>query len=228
MSSKSEIRLQDGEMTQDRKLHQILSQITPLPVAAIQVLLYHLDAGSEGADHITPAGFSEAAGTIQKAAHALKTQLPEHLAAQKATLPKELSEDLGRLTKAVDELLHITVRCTMSDEEIRGFQPAADMYGLCVTRVAEGGVTFVDALRVFFLDLADKGRADVSDHTSAIAMEIGKIGRVINMVATNASIEAARVGDAGKGFTVIADEVKTLSSRVSSLSVSLTDNRTAP
>ncbi len=65
--------------------------------------------------------------------------------------------------------------------------------------------------------------ADGQSKTGEIAIEIGKIGRVINMVATNASIEAARAGDAGKGFTVIADEVKTLSSRVSSLSVSLTE-----
>ena len=54
-------------------------------------------------------------------------------------------------------------------------------------------------------------------------MAIGKIGRVIHMVATNASIEAARAGHADKGITVIADEVKILSFRVLSLSVSLTD-----
>ena len=97
------------------------------------------------------------------------------------------------------------------------------MYDLCCTRVAKGIGGLSGQLSTFFLDLTEKDKADAQEKTSSIAMEIGKIGRVINMVATNASIEAARAGDAGKGFTVIADEVKTLSSRVSSLSVSLTD-----
>lgn len=225
MSSKPEAKTPEGEMTRERIAQMVQSQIAPLPVAAMQVFVHHLEAGSDDGGHVTPAEFADAINKIQTGGRALQTVVSEHLAPQDIALPEPLAEQLSHVSKSVDELMRIAARCTVTADEIRGFQPVGDMYALCCTRVAQGVRQFSDDFGAFFLDLNDKGRADVSDHTSAIAMEIGKIGRVINMVATNASIEAARVGDAGKGFTVIADEVKTLSSRVSSLSVSLTDNQ---
>ncbi|MEM1235870.1 MAG: methyl-accepting chemotaxis protein [Pseudomonadota bacterium] len=43
------------------------------------------------------------------------------------------------------------------------------------------------------------------------------VGKSIKMIAFNASIEAARVGDHGRGFMVIADEVSTLAARTEGL-----------
>ncbi len=73
---------------------------------------------------------------------------------------------------------------------------------------------FAGVVSVFGETMA--GLSERSHHVRGIADLIQSIADQTNLLALNAAIEAARAGDAGAGFGVVADNVRLLAERVSS------------
>lgn len=136
-------------------------------------------------------------------------------ASQTAIRLKQQLQELDQLAVAMQEM-------ASTAEDVAYNAQSAALAANAVSESTEAGYSLVSkstaAIKCLANDIHDTSQAvnelaRLSGNIESILAVIHSIAEQTNLLALNAAIEAARAGESGRGFTVVADEVRSLASR---------------